>query len=226
MDDMTKKSSDPGKYGGGAVAKKPWFDTFGIPSLDKLVMIVINLWGAPGSGKSTTAAGLFFLMKINKYKVELVTEYAKDLVWERHDTMFENQLSIFSEQNRRLHRLVDHGVDLAITDSPLLLPSFYKPNGYYREFDALVAETFHSYNNLNYFLNRVESFEKIGRRHNEEESLIISDKLQDFMKAHGVEFMNMEANPLTPQKIFDDIQRLQKGPIPMPFDLSRETESP
>lgn len=188
-------------------------------------MIVINLWGAPGSGKSTTAAGLFFLMKINKHKVELVTEYAKDLVWERHETMFENQLSIFSEQNRRLHRLVDHGVDFAITDSPLLLPSFYKPNGYYRGFDSLVAETFHSYNNLNYFLERVESFEKIGRRHNEEESLAIAVKLQEFMSDHGVNFENMEANPLTPQKIFDDIQKRQKGPISMPFDLTKATES-
>lgn len=187
-------------------------------------MIVINLWGAPGSGKSTTAAGLFFLMKINKYKVELVTEYAKDLVWERHDTMFENQLSIFSEQNRRLHRLVDHGVDFAITDSPLLLPSFYKPHGYYRAFDSLVAETFHGYNNLNYFLERVESFEKIGRRHNEEESLAIAVKLQKFMADYGVEFQRMEANPLTPQKLFDSIQELQKGPVSMPFDLSNSNQ--
>ena len=90
-------------------------------------MLVINLWGAPGSGKSTTAAGLFFLMKINKFKVELVTEYAKDLVWDRRDSMFGNQLSIFSEQNWRLHRLRDHGVDYVITDSPLFLPVFYKP---------------------------------------------------------------------------------------------------
>ena len=68
-------------------------------------MVVINLWGAPGSGKSTTAAGLFFLMKINKYKVELVTEYAKDLVWNGHEAMFGNQISIFAEQNWRIHRL-------------------------------------------------------------------------------------------------------------------------
>lgn len=205
---------------GRPVANHPGFATFRAALLNTLVMIVINLWGAPGSGKSTTAAGLFFLMKINKYKVELVTEYAKDLVWERHDTMFENQLSIFSEQNRRLHRLVDHGVDFAITDSPLLLPSFYKPESYYQGFDALVAETFHSYNNLNYFLERVESFEKIGRRHNEQESLAISEDLQQFMAQHAVDFLTMEANPMTPQKIFDHLQTLEKGPVSMPFDLS------
>lgn len=41
---------------------------------------VINLIGGPGSGKSTTAAGLFFRMKSMGVRCELVTEYAKELV--------------------------------------------------------------------------------------------------------------------------------------------------
>lgn len=40
--------------------------------------IVINIFGAPGAGKSTTAAALFALMKLEGYKVELATEHAKD----------------------------------------------------------------------------------------------------------------------------------------------------
>lgn len=185
-------------------------------------MIVINLWGAPGSGKSTTAAGLFFLMKINKYKVELVTEYAKDLVWDRHEVMFGNQLAIFSEQNRRLHRLIDHGMDFAITDSPLLLPAFYKPKGYYATFDAMVEETFHSYNNLNYFLERVESFEKIGRRHNEAESLRIAEDLKVFMEQKDVEFTRIQANPTTPDVLFKDIQKRLAHPVSMPLALPED----
>ncbi len=43
---------------------------------------VINLWAGPGAGKSTTAAGLFNLMKIRGYNVELVTEFAKEMVYE------------------------------------------------------------------------------------------------------------------------------------------------
>ena len=182
-------------------------------------MIVINLWGAPGSGKSTTSAGLFFLMKINKLKVELVTEYAKDLVWDRHEVMFGNQLAIFSEQNRRLHRLIDHGMDFAITDSPLLLPSFYKPAGYYATFDAMVEETFHSYNNLNFFLERVESFEKIGRRHNEAQSLQIAEDMKTFMTDRNVEFDVIQANPTTPDVIFKDIQNRIANPVGMPLQL-------
>ena len=45
-------------------------------------MIVINLWGAPSSGKSTGASYLFSELKLKGYNVELVTEFAKDLTWE------------------------------------------------------------------------------------------------------------------------------------------------
>ena len=39
---------------------------------------VINLYGGPGTGKSTTAAALFALIKREGYNVELVTEFAID----------------------------------------------------------------------------------------------------------------------------------------------------
>ena len=40
--------------------------------------IVINLIGAPGTGKSTVASELFSKMKWSGYDVELVSEYAKE----------------------------------------------------------------------------------------------------------------------------------------------------
>lgn len=189
-------------------------------------MIVINLWGAPSSGKSTTAAGLFFLMKINKFKVELVAEFAKDLVWDRHDSLFGNQLYIFAEQNRRLARLDGHGLDFAIIDSPIPLPAFYKPGGYLDGFDALVFEQFHRYNNLNYFLHRTGTFEKIGRRHNESESERLSGDLRTFMEKHQIEMTEMDANPKTPEKILADIQRrLPPAVEALPFALPLGSDS-
>lgn len=43
-------------------------------------MKVINLFGSAGAGKSTTALGVTHQLKINGYKVEYVSEYAKQLV--------------------------------------------------------------------------------------------------------------------------------------------------
>ncbi len=44
--------------------------------------LVVNLLGGPGSGKSTTAADVFARLKWQDINCELVTEFAKDLVWE------------------------------------------------------------------------------------------------------------------------------------------------
>jgi adenylylsulfate kinase-like enzyme len=41
---------------------------------------VINLFGGPGTGKSTLAAALFTDLKMKGINAELVTEFAKDLV--------------------------------------------------------------------------------------------------------------------------------------------------
>ncbi len=180
-------------------------------------MLVINLWGAPSSGKSTTAAGLFFLMKINKYKVEQITEFAKELVWDQHHTFFGDQVSIFAEQNHRLVRLEDHNLDFAITDSPLPLPAFYKDPGYLKTFDGLVMEQFNRYNNLNYLLKRTHSFEAIGRRHDENEAKEIEKSLELFMIEHGITYQVMDANPQTPQTIFDDVLSRLPKPVPMPL---------
>ena len=46
--------------------------------------IVVNIFGAPGAGKSSFAALVFSEMKRVGTNVELVTEVAKDLVY-RHD---------------------------------------------------------------------------------------------------------------------------------------------
>ena len=83
-------------------------------------MKVINFFGGPCSGKSTAAAGLFYLMKKQKYNVELVTEFAKDLVYEDHTMALSEQNYVFANQEYRLARL-EGKIDYAISDSPLIL---------------------------------------------------------------------------------------------------------
>jgi hypothetical protein len=185
-------------------------------------MLVVNLWGAPSSGKSTTAAGLFFLLKINKWRVELVTEFAKEMVWERNASIFGQQAFIFAEQNRRLRRLEDHDVEVAITDSPLPLPAFYqrefRKDQQLEQLAPLVFEQFHRYNNVNYLLTREGSFEAIGRRHDEAQALGLAKDLREFMEQHAIEFMDFPASPMTPKLLFEDLQsRRQPTVNDLPF---------
>ena len=87
---------------------------------------VINLIGSPGSGKSTLAALLFGEMKKLGYSVDLVTEYAKELVWEERNATFDDELYIFAKQNHRIFRL-NEKVDFIVTDAPLLQKLYYMP---------------------------------------------------------------------------------------------------
>ena len=77
----------------------------------------INIFGGPGAGKSTTAALLFAEMKSGGFKVELVTEVAKDFVWEDRSTTLSIQPYITIKQHRNLVRLKGK-VDYVITDAP------------------------------------------------------------------------------------------------------------
>lgn len=133
-------------------------------------MRVINLFGGPGAGKSTTAAGLFYLMKSEGMKVELVTEYAKDLTYEGADARFRNQLYILAKQDQRLRRL-EGQVDYVVTDSPLLLSLAYaKPPWTAPWFEAAVLGTVETYKNFNVEVLRVKPYQTYGRSQTEREA--------------------------------------------------------
>ena len=50
--------------------------------------IVVNLFGPPGSGKSTGAAYIFSKLKMAGINAELVDEFAKAKVWEESKEAF------------------------------------------------------------------------------------------------------------------------------------------
>ena len=78
---------------------------------------VINLFGGSGIGKSTLAAKLFSTLKEKGLECELVTEFAKDLVWEERKQALSCQPYVFGEQLRR-QCIVGDKVDYIITHSP------------------------------------------------------------------------------------------------------------
>lgn len=145
-------------------------------------MIVVNLFGAPGVSKSTGAAYIFSQLKMNNINCELVTEFAKDKVWEESKEVFNNQAYIFGKQYFRISRLQDK-VDVVITDCPLLLSAFYNKGEYPfdRHFDDFVLRVFNSYNNMNYFLLRDKPYNPKGRFQTEEESNEVSKLLLEFL---------------------------------------------
>lgn len=134
--------------------------------------LVVNLFGVPGAGKSTGAAYIFSKLKLAGVNAELITEFAKDKVWEENSVIFQpdNQVYIFGKQFYRMNRCKDK-VDVIVTDSPLLLSSFYNSSKILgEEFNKMVYNCFCSFNNKTYLLKRVKPYNPNGRLQTEEES--------------------------------------------------------
>lgn len=169
-------------------------------------MKIINLYGGPGTGKSTTAAGLFHLMKLRSMECELVTEYAKDLVWSERHAMFTEQDYIFAKQNHRLRRLSGK-VDWVVTDSPIVLGFFYIEDSFPGKdhFCNFVRDMFNSYDNINVFLERVKPFNPNGRNQTEEESKQIDQNIQDFLIENKLPYFTIPADAAAPGLILDRI---------------------
>lgn len=155
---------------------------------------VINLFGAPGVGKSTIAAGLFYFMKMAGMSVEHVTEYAKYLVLTNRTSQLENeQLYLFAKQHHKQH-ILKKQYEWAITDSPLLLCAYYAPHS---TTPASFYETVKEYNsgfeNYNVFLTRDlekedTAFEEVGRLQNKAEAYQIQMEQMAFLDKIGIKY--------------------------------------
>ena len=174
-------------------------------------MLMVNLFGAPGAGKSTGAAYIFSQLKIRDVNAELVTEFAKDKTWERNKKALENQIYMFGKQLFRITRCQDD-VDVIITDSPLLLNTIYNHNPILgEEFNNLVFKIFNSYNNLNYYIKRVKKYNPSGRNQTEEESDQIADKVLKMLNDREVKFTSVEGQLNNYSQIVEDVMEVLNG---------------
>lgn len=151
-------------------------------------MKVINLFGAPGAGKSTTMLDLTSDLKLMGLSVENTPEFYKELILEdSHKAAFGGQLYILGEQNRRLARLEGKN-EFAVTDCPLPLIGYYTPEDYVPGFSGFVKNLYNRYNNINYFILRKHEFEKEKRIHSEEQSDKIAEDLLSMLEANKIPF--------------------------------------
>ena len=148
---------------------------------------VINLFGGPGLGKSTTAFGLFYFMKSRGIEVEAVTEYAKEIVWDKNQTKMEDQLYITAKQNRRCWRLQNQ-VEWIVSDSPLLLGIHYAPPEYFPHFyKKFLFELWEHYENVNFLIERTVPYDEKGRNQDEAEAKIIDKNIVEMLDKNNIE---------------------------------------
>lgn len=150
--------------------------------------LIVNLFGVPGAGKSTGAAYIFYRLKVAGYNVELVTEFAKDKVWENNEEVFKNQAYIFGKQSFKISRC-SKKVDVIITDSPLPLSILYNNDPKLTEnFNLSVMDVFNSYQNINYLISRTKPYNPVGRFQTEKESDALKKPIISLLKDRGIKY--------------------------------------
>lgn len=156
--------------------------------------IVVNLTGAPGAGKSTGAAKIFSDLKQMGINCELVAEFAKDKTWEHNIKALSCQEYVFGKQSYRLARCRDD-VDVIITDSPLPLGLIYNTNPALDEsFTKVVMNVFNTYDNINFFINRVKPYNPKGRNQTAEESDKLSPTIKELYNRLGIDFIEINGD--------------------------------
>lgn len=157
-------------------------------------MKVINLFGGPGCGKSTTATGIFYLLKSRHHiNCEYVSEYAKLLAWENDQHKICDQLYVTAKQNRGLERLRGK-VDYAVTDSPLLLGIHYATKYRIKSLRPLTVELFNSYDNVNFYIRRKKKYNTSGRFHSESQAVEIDEAILTLLKELNISYTEIDGN--------------------------------
>lgn len=171
-------------------------------------MLVVNLFGSAGAGKSSGMAKIFYDLKTKYYiNAEQAPEFAKEKVWEENTEVFkpDNQLYLLGKQFYRISRLRDK-VDVVVTDSPLPLCIFYNKSpvlGYI--FNILVMQTFNSFDNINFFIERNKPYNPKGRFQTEEESDADSIKLKKILDMNNIQYTTVYGDEDGYQTILDKI---------------------
>ena len=110
-------------------------------------MILINLCGGPGAGKTTLSYYLAYRLKKSGLRTELVSEAAREHhIYEYPadrvpQQLLDNQVLNFGQQYERVLRLDRHNFEIAIADSPLEQQQLYfETHHYAKSLQAVIAD--------------------------------------------------------------------------------------
>lgn len=175
--------------------------------------VIVNLYGAPGAGKSTGSAYIFGQLKMNNISVELVREFVKDKIYEKSEGVFNDQVYILGKQHFRQTN-VKGNVDVIITDCPLIIQAYYTDKykfPYADELRLLVLKLYSLENNINYFVNRDKPYNPDGRFQTEADSDSISGNLKEYLDNLNIEYKEINGNITDYDSVVADIIKMVRG---------------
>lgn len=154
-------------------------------------VIVVNIIGGPGVGKSILTSDVFSALKKDFISCEISHEYIKKKLREKALKAVESQIYIFAKQQFQLFTLRDE-VDVIVTDSPIILSAVYDKSKC-QFLKGLVLKEFAKYENLNYLLLRNENvpYEREGRYQDENGAKEVDNEVRSFLTNENIEYKEL-----------------------------------
>ena len=142
----------------------------------------INMFGGPGSCKSTLSSYLFSNLKMQGKRIEQINEYIKFWTYIPRSPKSFDSVYIMSKQIHQEDTILRGDTDLIVTDSPLLLQCFFAWHHQAPGQQSMLQLAFEMeslYPSLNILLKRKDEFyDKVGRYENIEEAKKIDNKMK------------------------------------------------
>jgi len=170
---------------------------------------LINLFGGPGIGKSSIAAGIFYKLKKKHISCNNPYEFPKTLAWDNNIPAIKDQLYVFANQHRGIAQSYGK-VDYIIIDSPILFSKIY--HSYYTEgypaefygdsFHKMILELHNKYDNINILLERANGVHNDEERfQNYEESLMIDKLCKKVLEENNIPYHTVKVGKNTVKEI-------------------------
>jgi len=170
---------------------------------------LINLFGGPGIGKSSIAAGIFYKLKKKHISCNNPYEFPKTLAWDNNIPAIKDQLYVFANQHRGIAQSYGK-VDYIIIDSPILFSKIY--HSYYTEgypaefygdsFHKMILELHNKYDNINILLDRADGVHNDEERfQNYEESLMIDKLCKKVLEENNIPYHTVKVGKNTVKEI-------------------------
>ena len=150
--------------------------------------LIVNIYGGPGSGKSTRANYIASALKLEGIPCEVCPEFAKEEIHRGMPENLKDQKYIFGNQQHILKKLSEI-YPIIINDGALLNCIVYDLSGDKR-FHDIIYDTYLDYTNLDYFLKRDNNvkFVQEGRVHNLEESIQKDREILNTLNDYNVNY--------------------------------------
>lgn len=193
-------------------------------------MVLFNLCGGPGAGKTTFGYYLAYRLKKAGVRTELIYEPSRDLIYGGPiDTvppqLLDNQLLMVGETYERALRVKRHGFEAAVSDSPIIQCLLYcQGHPYYENLKKAIRDIEPHFDTYNVFIHpRPGSYDPESRTQRTEAEARALDKIvRELMGEFWLE-INWDQESLLGDRAVELVRSIRQS---LPSSAASSTKAP